>query len=94
MVLMNGSKKARSVSSLVNQNTGGGNKKAGFGPQVGRDAYTSVVMGITTGVRNNHCCLLKSLQLNLLPNAKLSRPIGSAVNTGGSYWSIPNAGRF
>jgi len=91
---MNGSKKARSVSSLVNQNTGGGNKKAGFGPQVGRDSYTSVVMGITTGVINNHCCGLKSLQLNLLPNAKLSRPVSSAVNTGASYWSIPGAGRF
>jgi hypothetical protein len=86
---MNGSKKARNVSSLVNRNTGGGNKKAGFGPQVGRSAYTSVVMGITTGVINYHCCGLKSLQLTVNPNVKLSRPTGSVGNSGNTYWSIP-----
>ena len=90
MVLMNGSTKARNVSSLVNQNTGGGNKKAGFGPQVGRSAYTSVVMGITTGVTKGNCCSLKKLQLTVNPNVKLSRPVGSVnVNSGNTYWSIP-----
>jgi hypothetical protein len=87
---MNSSTKARNVSSLVNQNSGGGNKKAGFGPQVGRSSYTSVVMGITTGVTNGNCCSLKKLQLNLFPNAKLSRPTGPVGNSGNTYWSIPN----
>ena len=89
MVLMNGSTKARNVSSLVNQNTGGGNKKAGLVYQVGRGSYASVVMGTKTGVVNNNCCSLKKLQLTVNPNVKLSRPVGSVLgNSGNTYWSI------
>jgi len=90
MVLMNGTKRARSQSSIVNQNQGGGSKKAGLIPQVGRDAYASVVMGIKTGVVNKHCCGLPSLQMNLFPNARLSRPTGG-VNTNLKYWHTPGA---
>lgn len=93
MVLMNGTKRARHVSSVVNQTQGGGNKKAGFGPQVGRGAYTSVVMGITTGIQNKKCCSLSSLQLtsSINANVKQSRNIGGTQGNAG-YWSIPGTG--
>lgn len=94
MVLMNGTKRARHVSSVVNQSQGGGNKKAGFGPQVGREAYTSVVMGITTGIQNNKCCSLLSLQMtsSINANVKQSRTIGGTQGNM-RYWSIPGTGR-
>ena len=38
MVLMNGSKKARNVASLINRPTGGGNRKAGRTNLVGHPA--------------------------------------------------------
>uniref|UniRef100_A0A6C0HFV4 Uncharacterized protein n=1 Tax=viral metagenome TaxID=1070528 RepID=A0A6C0HFV4_9ZZZZ len=38
MVLMNGSKKARNVASLINRPTGGGNRKAGINTLVGHPA--------------------------------------------------------
>lgn len=38
MVLMNGSKKARNVQSIINRPTDGGNKKAGLISKVGRPA--------------------------------------------------------
>jgi len=86
MVLMNSTKRARHTSSIVNQNQGGGNKKAGLYPQVGREAYTSVVMGITTGVQLNHCCQLKSFQTTSAINAnvKQSRNTGTVR----SWWKF------
>ena len=94
MVLMNGTKRARHVSSVVNQAQGGGNKKAGFGPQVGRESYTSVVMGITTGVQNGRCCMLSALQKtsSINANVKQSRNTGSSQGNM-RYWSIPGTGR-
>ena len=43
---MNGSNRARNMSSIVNQPTGGGNKKAGKPFMVGRSAWTSVIFNI------------------------------------------------
>jgi hypothetical protein len=87
---MNGSTKARNVSSLINQNSGGGSKKAGLAYQVGRGSYTSVIMGTTTGVINNNCCSLIKLQFTANPNVKISRPVGSVLgNSGNTYWRIP-----
>jgi hypothetical protein len=87
MVLSNGAKKARHVSSIVNQNQGGGNKKAGFPYQVGRSSWTSVHFNMTNPVTGS-CCKLKSLQMNLFPNAKPSRPVGASV-AANSYFHIP-----
>jgi len=94
MVLMNGSKRARHASSVVNQAQGGGNKKAGFGPQVGRESYTSVVMGLTTAVQNGKCCMLSALQKtsSINANVKQSRNTGSSQGNM-RYWSIPGTGR-
>ena len=44
--------KAASVASITNQDQGGGPKKAGLPKQVGREAYTSIVMtGRTKTIR-------------------------------------------
>lgn len=39
MVLMNGTKRARYTSSITNQNSGGGSKKAGLAPSVGMGSW-------------------------------------------------------
>jgi hypothetical protein len=89
-MVLSGTKKTTYMSSLVNRNQGGGSKKAGLWPQVGRESYTSVVMGITTGVKNNHCvCSLKCLQFTANPNVRQSRNVGSTQNANYSYFHIP-----
>jgi hypothetical protein len=76
-------------SAITDQNQGGGAKKAGLWPQIGRESYTSVVMGITTGVNNGSCrpCLM---QMNLGPISSIARPIGSTTESN-SAWRIPGA---
>ena len=89
-MVLSGTKKTTYMSSLVNMNQGGGSKKAGLWPQVGRESYTSVVMGITTGVRNNHCiCSLKCMKLTANPNVRPSRNVGSVQNGGNYYFRVP-----
>jgi hypothetical protein len=73
MVYMNGSKDARMVASIVNQNQGGGSKKAGFPGLIGRDSWTSIFYQ-TNGV---NCCTLKRYNtLRLTYNVSQSRPVG------------------
>jgi hypothetical protein len=43
---MNGSSRARNVSSIVNQPNGGGNKKAGKPFMIGRSTWTSVIFNV------------------------------------------------
>jgi len=84
------SNRAQMISSaIVDQNQGGGNKKAGLFPQIGRESYTSVVMGVTTGVANSRCrpCLMT---MNIRPLANSARPIGS-VTQSNPAWKINGA---
>ena len=63
-----------------NKNQGGGEKKAGFPYQIGRDYRTSIAFGTTNAVVNNHCCNLKSFQtMTFTSYARPSRPVGSSV---------------
>lgn len=52
MVLMNGSKKARNVQSIINLPTQGGNKKAGLVSKVGHPANTYFRLERNTGTPN------------------------------------------
>jgi len=79
MVLYNASKKARNATSIVNQNQGGGDKKAGFPYQVGRSSATSVAFHMVDPL-HGHCCKLSSFNTNVFPLARISRPIGTAYN--------------
>jgi len=75
---MNASKKARNVSSIVNQNQGGGSKKAGFPYQVGRTMWSEVFI-----LRQP----LTTYSTVKFPLASMSRPIGR--NNNAAYWHIP-----
>lgn len=76
MVLNNASNRARYVSSIVNQNQGGGNKKAGLKPTVGIDSWGSVFYKSVDPV-NGRCCKLSKMQMTLYPNVVQSRNIDS-----------------
>jgi hypothetical protein len=76
MGLSNGAKKARSYSQTVNQNQGGGSKKAGFPYQVGRGWQTSIAFN-NTNVVMGKCCTLKSYQTLLF-----TRPVSQARGVG------------
>lgn len=84
MVLMNGTKRTRSVSSIVNQSQGGGSKKAGFPYQVGRGSWMSTYLG--SNVVTGRCCKIKEYN-KLMPLVRFSRPIGRVNNL--RYWNIP-----
>ena len=73
-------------NAIVDQNQGGGSKKAGFPYQIGRGWQTSIAFNMTNPVAG-HCCKLTSFQMNMFPNARPSRPVGSTghfVN----YWHV------
>lgn len=88
MGLSNASSKARNYSSTINQNQGGGSKKAGFPYLVGRNANSSMWIG-NTRVKlegSQSCCGLKVYQTTLV-FANLSRNTGRL--TAVDHWKMP-----
>ena len=84
MVLMSGSKKARYESSIVNQNQGGGNKKAGLVPTA------DIPVAAFIGYRNRGLPkTLYLMQITVNPNVQQSRPISGRpenyIGMGGRY---------
>jgi hypothetical protein len=77
MGLSNAASRARNYSATITRNQGGGDKKAGFPPQVGRTAWESIYL--QTNKYGSNCCKLKTLQFTANPNVRQSRPISSAV---------------
>ncbi len=79
MTLYNAASRARNATSLVNRNSGGGDKKMGLYPQVGRDSWTSIALGNRPG-----CCFsLGRSRINRNPaTCSPSRPIGSTILVG------------
>lgn len=74
---MNKSNRAGFVSSAtVNQNQGGGDKKAGFPYIVGRTQWTNIAFQTNNNNKDGKTCncSLKSLQFTANPNVKQSRP--------------------
>ena len=82
MGLSNGAKRARMYSSTINQNQGGGSKKAGFPYIVGRDSWVSVYLG-SNNVQK--CMSLPCLKVTRNPWVRQNRPMGSPLNV--PYWS-------
>ena len=82
-----GSKRAK-YGQTVNQNQGGGNKKAGFPYHVGRTMWTGIAL--QTNVVKSNCCKLSQMN-SLVFTGRQSRPIGSNVNANREYWRV--AGR-
>ena len=95
MGLSNAASRARNYSVTVNQNQGGGSKKAGFPFIVGRTANVSRQFGCTNvqngDSTNNRCCGLKGYQTTLFPNVNISRNIGRGTNA--DYWKVPGLAR-
>jgi hypothetical protein len=83
--LANSAKKSRYLGQTVNQNQGGGDKKAGFPYMVGRSHWTSIALGSTDPV-HGHCATLKCLSKTLVFTSP-SRPVGSWTE-GNSYWRV------
>lgn len=89
MGLSNGAKKARNYSSIITQNQGGGDKKAGFPYQIGRESWTSMFLNTcdpASFTLTRTCCSLDGYNKN--PNLKLvnaSRPLGLRTGSGYGY---------
>ena len=71
MVLMNGAKRARYTSSIVNQNQGGGPKKAGRVPLALTEA-TNIAYVVNALPKTN-----AAMAITANPKVRQSRPIGS-----------------
>jgi hypothetical protein len=82
MGLSNAAKRARLYDVTINQNQGGGSKKAGFPYQVGRTHWTPIFL--QTNNYSARCCSLRNLQFTANPNVRQSRPTGSTVEA--TYW--------
>ena len=86
MVYLNSSSRSRNAGSLVNRTQGGGNKKAGFPYQIGRESYTSVLMHTSDPVHGS-CCTLKSYMTMPLRSTKFQpRPVGGSVTIARRYY--------
>ena len=86
MGLSNAAKRARNYGQTINQNQGGGDKKAGFPYQVGRTMWSAVALGtIAPPGPNSRCCSLQFLRLPLVSRVRQSRPTGGLIPD--SYWS-------
>lgn len=85
MPLYNASKRARTTGQLVNRNTGGGNKKAGFPYMIGRSYTTSIFLRSTDPI-HGRCCKLTTIMPTMQPKVSISKPIGYTGNS--SYWRI------
>jgi hypothetical protein len=78
-------KRTSSISSITNQNQGGGSKKAGFPYLVGRDSWTSIAIRQQGGQFLDEAT--KGLQFTLNPNVRQSRPVGMTPGAGRSYFN-------
>jgi len=64
MGLSNAASRARNYGSTINQNQGGGAKKAGFPGQIGRGWWTSIFLDSTDPISGN-CCNLNKIMTTM-----------------------------
>lgn len=85
----NGSNRSQMGSNVfTTQQQGGGNKKAGFAYQVGRESWASIFISGGNPVYMSKCASLKCLQYTANPHVSQSRPIGSTYRPN-TYFHIP-----
>lgn len=77
MGLSNSAKNARNYSSLIVQNQGGGDKKAGLPSTVGHDYWRTHYSHINYSL--GRCCTRAAVGITANPNVCISRPISSNV---------------
>ena len=78
-MVLSTTKRTSSISSIVNQNQGGGSKKAGLVSSVGKDSWMSIYIKSCDPLNRNSCCTRQQLTLTANPNVCPSRPIGADV---------------
>lgn len=83
--LSNGAKRSK-YGQTVNQNQGGGNKKAGFPYQIGRTMWTNIALNMKMESKN--CCKLSNVNSLIFTNIHQSRPVGSDVTANRKYWRV------
>jgi hypothetical protein len=83
---------AQTLSNVhTTQQQGGGDKKAGFPYQIGRESWSSVTLGTCnpqTFTDTRGCCSLRQLQYTVNPRVSISRPIGSTYSPN-VYFRVP-----
>jgi len=87
MGLSNASTRARNYNQTINQNQGGGSKKAGLPHQIGRGWWTSIFIGGTDPVHGKCCTLSKQMTMKFSQSNYQARPIGGSVTVGQHYYS-------
>ncbi len=85
MVLFNASNRSRHIGSVIVQNQGGGDKKAGFAYQVGREHWTSMFIRATAPV-SGKCCTKPDLSIPVVAMNTM-RPVWARP---GSFYGFPN----
>jgi hypothetical protein len=86
MVLLNASSRARHTGSLITRNQGGGDKKAGFPYQIGRDSWSSQFIHSVDPIYGR-CCSLSKTNMTMVFTTNISRP--SWVRPG-SFYGFPS----
>ena len=76
-MVLSSSRRTSSLSSIVNQNQGGGNSKPGLLPQVGRNSWTSVAFS-ANGIPQGNCC--KQSNLIRLNFTRTVPPVGTTIH--------------
>ena len=71
-------KRTSSMASIANRNQGGGAKKAGLVPSVGKGSWMSIHIK-SCDPNGNKCCTRQMLTLTANPNVCQSRPVGADV---------------
>jgi hypothetical protein len=77
-MVLSGTKKTSSLSSITNQPQGGGSAKAGFFPKVGLQSWTSLAYD-SNKISTKFCCPLATLNKMPLKTKNISRPVGTTV---------------
>jgi|UniRef100_A0A6C0IMA4 hypothetical protein len=78
-MVLSTTKKTASISSITNQNQGGGSKKSGLPKQL-RDSWTSIALHGRTNYGEN-------MTMPLASTTSISRPIGS-TQSGNVYFKV------
>ncbi len=83
-MVLSTTKRTSSISSIVNQNQGGGPKKAGFPNMVGRETWTTIHLhesGTSQLLgRSDGSGPARSLRFTRFPNVQQSRPVGISAS--------------
>jgi hypothetical protein len=86
MGLSNAATRARNYNSIINQNQGGGNKKAGLPYQIGREWHTSITLHSTDPVGGKCCTLKQQMTMKFTQSNYQARGVGVRPDVNPGYY--------